>query len=73
MSICIIFMHHVVEHCIVIDSCSGVALLCWLEPGDDSEYEVPTEAEFEEQGYDPSVDSTGKMTIPRYHFYLCLC
>ena len=69
----IMFMHHVVEHCMLIDFVPLLHCCVWLEPGDDTEYEVSTEVECEEQGYDPSVESTGKMTIPRYHYYLCLC
>ena len=49
-----------------------VVFLCWVEPGAETENEVTTEVEFEEPSYDPIDDSTGKMTWPRYHYYLCL-
>ena len=56
------FMHHVVEHCMLIDFVPLLHCCVWLELGDDTEYEVPTEVEYEEPSYDPIDDSTGKMT-----------
>ena len=81
---CIIYrlvMHH---KCIILASCwlcitpcltsCLVVFLCWVELEAETEYknEVTTEVEYEEPSYDPIDDSTGKMTWPRYHYYLCL-
>ena len=46
-------LHHVLVHCIVIDFVPVFVFLCWVEPGDDSEFEVPVETVFEEEVYDP--------------------
>ena len=62
MFTCFMFMHHVFEHCMLIDFVPLLHCCVWLEPGDEAEYEVSTEVECEEQGYVPSEDSTGKMT-----------
>ena len=60
LSLFIMFMHCVDENCMLIDFVPLLHCCVWLEPGDDTEYEVPTEVECEEQGYDPSVEQQAR-------------
>jgi hypothetical protein len=41
----------------------GCCFLLWVAPGDESEYEEPVEFVHEEQSYNPSEESSGKMII----------